>query len=202
MILTNGANSLTRGGDTVTIGGRAYPVVKIGNQLWMAENLDWKFTGCVIGASGTSTSEPRGNYYNNDETTYGVNGNKYGLLYNWLAATQINSLLTDGWKVPTNTDFTTLKNFVSNDSSKLKATSIWSPVGTDDYKFSAVPNGNYSANDSTFSNIGIGCDYWSQDSYNSNRAYDMYLRNANNNVNQSNDRKDDLYAIRLVKDAT
>lgn len=187
---------------SVKIGGRRYPVVKIGNQLWMAENLDWKADGIVIGASGSSSSEPRGNYYNNDEATYGINGNKYGLLYNWLAAGLIDGLLTDGWRVPTNSDFSTLKSFVDNDASKLKSTSAWSPVGTDDFGFNAVPSGHYSSNASEFSNISTGCDFWSSSSYSSSRSYDMYLRNANNNVNQSNDYKADLYSIRLVKDAT
>ena len=68
---------------TVNIGGRDYPYVQIGNQLWLAENLDWKFDGCTIGTNSLSTIEMLGNYYNNDENTYGVNGNKYGLLYNY-----------------------------------------------------------------------------------------------------------------------
>lgn len=186
----------------IEIGGMIYPVVRIGTLLWTAKNLDWKFNGCIIGASGSSYSEPRGNYYNNDENTYGENGYKYGLLYNWVAATQIDSLLTDGWRVSTNTDFTTLKSYLENDASKIKSTSVWSPIGTDDFGFNAVPSGHYSYNSSEFSSIFTGCDFWSSTSYSSDRAYDMYLRNGNNSVNQSNDYKADLYSIRLVKDAT
>ena len=59
---------LKRAGDTntVTIGGRAYPTVKIGNQIWMAENLDWKFevNGIQIPIGGGSVN------------TYGWNGQR------------------------------------------------------------------------------------------------------------------------------
>jgi hypothetical protein len=41
---------------SVKIGGRKYPVVKIGNQLWMAENLDWKFNGCDIAPAGSPST--------------------------------------------------------------------------------------------------------------------------------------------------
>lgn len=90
------------GGTDCTIGGRTYPFVQIGEQLWTTENLDFKFEGCVIGG-GLTTSSPAANYYNNDENTYGINGNKYGLLYNYNAAVYLNNsgLLPNGWHVPT-----------------------------------------------------------------------------------------------------
>ena len=109
MILTHGANSLPRGdgGMTVTIGGREYPIVKIGNQLWMAENLDYAWEGLFVGAD-YSSSEPRASYFNNDETTYGAGGLKYGLLYNWRAEQNLtenrSTLLPTGWHVPSNSE--------------------------------------------------------------------------------------------------
>lgn len=59
MILTqHGINSIPLGGGDepteVEIGGKTYPVVKIGNQYWMAENLDYQFDGCAI----APTSKP------------------------------------------------------------------------------------------------------------------------------------------------
>ena len=68
-------------GPSVVIGGREYPVVQIGNQLWLAENLDWRWEGLTVGGQWQRET-PGAWYYNNDEATYGVNGNKYGLLYN------------------------------------------------------------------------------------------------------------------------
>ena len=64
----------------VVIGGREYKTVTIGDQTWLAENLDFKFDGLAIGEH--YTDGPAAAYYDNDEATYGVNGNKYGLLYN------------------------------------------------------------------------------------------------------------------------
>ena len=108
MILTHGANSLERGGgDFVEIGGRKYPVVKIGNQLWIAHNLDWAWEGLVVGSS-TSSSQQRANYFNNDESTYGWNGRKYGLLYNSPAIAYLDTILSDGWRTATSTDWDTL----------------------------------------------------------------------------------------------
>lgn len=133
---------------SVKIGGRRYPVVKIGNQLWMAENLDYKFEGCVIGST-SSPSSPRGNYYNNDETTYGVNGNRYGLLYNKpavdLLETNKATLLPDNWHVPSIDEINNLVNTVGGSSiagEKLKSSTGWSEGnGTNEYGFSFFPAG-------------------------------------------------------------
>lgn len=91
------------------IGGRVYKTVVIGNQEWLAENLDYKFDGLVVGETEDNTV-PNARYYNDDEATYGVNGKNYGLLYNWYAAKYLDDhkdeLLPEGWHVPTGTVIT------------------------------------------------------------------------------------------------
>lgn len=61
MILTHGANSISRGNQNqVEIGGRLYPYVQIGNQLWLAENLELDITGSIKNAEHPEF----GRYYN------------------------------------------------------------------------------------------------------------------------------------------
>lgn len=89
------------------LGGKSYPVVTIGNLKWIAHNLDYIDENIVIGSS-TSTTENRGNYFNDDENIYGWNGRKYGLLYNTSSIEYIDSILTDGWRTATSTDWDNL----------------------------------------------------------------------------------------------
>ena len=151
---------------TVTIGGREYVVVTIGNQQWMAENLDYKFSGCAIG-EGISASEPRANYYQNNEATYGDNGNRYGLLYNWIAVnyleTHKDELLPSGWHVPSKTEWDTLIAEVGGASvagTKLKSTTGWSSGNGDGtYGFDAYPAGQRNKN-SSFMDVGYNAYFW------------------------------------------
>jgi len=128
------------------IGGRKYNYVQIGNQLWMAENLAYEFDGCTIGES-ISTTECRANYYENNKATYGSNG----LYYNYTATLYLeankDTLLPDGWHVPSASDVDTLISYAGGANvagKKLKATTGWRydyAQGTDDYGFSAKPCG-------------------------------------------------------------
>ena len=68
---------------SVEIGGRTYKTTKIGNQTWLAENLDLKIEGFTPGV--WDTTKPSFMYQNNDENTYGWNGLKCGLLY-WVCS--------------------------------------------------------------------------------------------------------------------
>ena len=141
----------------VVIGGRTYPTVKIGNQMWMAENLDYAWNGLIINDTG-SASEPRAYYYNRgSKDTYGIDGTyKCGLLYNHPAVVHLHnnmgSLLPAGWDVPTESDWQTLLDAVGGASaalSKLKAKPAsvsteypqqsWG--GTDNYGFNVLPAG-------------------------------------------------------------
>lgn len=208
MILTqHGINSLPVGGDdySVTIGGRDYPVVKIGNQLWLAENLDWKFSGLIVGASGTSYSELRGNYYNNDEPTYGSAGNRYGILYNWPAVNYLatNSMLPPEWRVPTIQDYDVLATAVGGNSvagTKLKSSTGWSSgAGTDDYGFSARPAGDVAYG--SFNFVGTKAFFWTITGDSGNYAYNKYFENYAL-MQQSSQRRDFQFSLRLVKDVT
>ena len=211
-ILDNTANYSDKGLGTVTfytpasnnIGGRVYNTVIIGGKEWMAENLDFKFSGLSVGQSGTSSSEPRANYYQNNESTYGADGNKYGLLYNWIAVKYLEdnkSLLIPGWHVPTTAVWDALATAdggTSTAGTKLKSTSGWydGGNGTDDYGFSGFPAGFYNG---SFSVLGTGSVFWMPTKYNNNNAYTRHLGTGTDLL--SGDRSiSNQYSVRLVKD--
>ena len=115
-----------------------YNTVKIGSQCWMKQNLVAKKYDNVptygsgsgtsiefkVGSSYTSLTTPYGYYPNNSQS----NTNAYGNLYNWAAATgygvnnnpsgtnmvtsqgKVQGICPRGWHIPTQTEFTTLKN--------------------------------------------------------------------------------------------
>ena len=61
--------------------GQTYRTVKIGTQTWMAENLNYAYTGVPYNYSG-NTFDSTSWYYDND-ASYST---KYGRLYTWAAA--------------------------------------------------------------------------------------------------------------------
>lgn len=132
------------------IGGRMYKVVKIGSLYWMAENLDYNFSGLTSPATDDSETDPVANYYDGDSATYGSNG----LLYNGAAVMYLQDhraeLGLGGWRVPTTDDFNALFTAVggaSTAATKLKSANGWDSgyEGTDDYGFAALGAGNFTA---------------------------------------------------------
>lgn len=91
-----------------------YPVVEIGSQFWMAENLKTtKFNdGSFIAYPGNNIIEWNSNisgayaWYDNDPGKY---KNKYGALYNWYAVNSAN-LCPSGWHVPTFDEWKVLRD--------------------------------------------------------------------------------------------
>ena len=192
---------LTPGEDE--IGGNTYRTVTIGSQTWLAENLDFKFSGCNIGGSGTP-STPNAWYYNNNEATYGWKGKKYGLLYNWYAVKLLNdnrSTLIPGWHVPSTTEWDALANAVGGKSTAgtvLKSTTDWtSGAGTDVYGFTALPSGYYYGN---FDYLGSYACFWTSTENDSNFA--SYRRLATGtSLEPINLNKTYGCSVRLVKDS-
>ena len=220
MILTHGANSISRGGshqNEIEIGGRWYPYVQIGNQLWLAENLDYKFevngSPLPIGSDiWTMPSIPSAWYYDNNEATYGIDGTyRCGLLYNGYATKYLNNnratLLPEGWHVPSFDEWNTLISQVGGSSiagAKLKSinnsiTSDWPSNwnGTDDYGFSGLPSGMVSG---AFYHIGYDEYLWTNTTgIIPNTLYGIVLSSADSPSIYNAQTLDAAFSIRLVK---
>jgi len=102
--------------DTVKdIDGNTYKTVKIGEQVWMAENLKTtKYrngTPIIYGADYQTWFDNRtGAYawYDNDISWK----DSYGALYNWHAVNNTNGLCPTGWHVPSDAEWTQLVDYV------------------------------------------------------------------------------------------
>ena len=169
--------SLTLNADAVASGlvtdinGNVYPTVNIGSQTWMQKNLNvskYK-NGDVLPQVTDATQWANLTtgawcWYNNDSSTYGAT---YGKLYNWYAVNDSRGLAPDGWRVPSESEWNVLVNYLGGDSlagCKMKSTSLWySPnyCATNSSGFSALPSGIRAGNDGSFGNI-LGYNYiWS-----------------------------------------
>lgn len=190
----------------VTIGGRTYPTVKIGNQIWMAENLDLKWEGLPIGSSVSSSH--RANYYNNDEATYGWNGHKCGLLYNSASLSELTGLLSDGWHIPSVSEWNELIASTQDTSNAALLVSngnlSWAPswTGSNMFGFNMIPSGQR-YDSGTFWGSGVNAMFWT----NSNRS--AIYRNYTSSTSTLDSKFSTLevstnaqYSIRLVKDAS
>ena len=140
---------------TDTRDGQHYKIVKIGNQWWMAENLNY-YT-----QSGSW-------YYNNDSTTY---SKPYGRLYLWNTVmvghassnsnpSNVQGISPSGWHIPSVGEWKQLESYLSEFNyagNELKETGTvhWKPsnTGTNTAMFNAVPAGTVYNNGNSFANI-------------------------------------------------
>lgn len=189
----------------VEIGGKKYPVVTIGSQKWIAENLDLTFVSLIIGQSGVSDTQPKANYYNNDEQTNGYNGKKYNLLYNWIAVNYINTnktTLCNGFRVPTVSDYNELANYCGGANiagKKLKSKIDWLNIpGIDEYKFNGLPAGHY---DGTFHSLGVSCNFWTIDQESSTHGRNVNMSgNSDELTIYGTPHKRHQMSLRLIKE--
>jgi uncharacterized protein (TIGR02145 family) len=98
--------------------GNVYKTVKIGKQVWMAENLrTTRFNdGSAIpqvmdGHEWENLASPGYCYYNNTSDSALIK--KYGALYNWFTV-KTGKLAPAGWRVPTDKDWNILQNYLIN----------------------------------------------------------------------------------------
>jgi uncharacterized protein (TIGR02145 family) len=148
--------------------GNVYKYVKIGNQIWMAENL--KYLPSVSEPGIISVESPCYNVYDYNGTSLaGAKGSfnygAYGVLYNWTAA---KAACPAGWHLPTIEEWIQLANYLGGKSvagSKLKETHIthWRESYTNvtnETGFTALPGG-FRDFDGTFKSTGYRGYWWS-----------------------------------------
>jgi len=182
-----------------------YKTIQIGDQIWMAENLNYNVKGrsyCYLECMNLES------YDHAYADIIANNCAKYGRLYDWSTAMAFstdfcNSSLCDskvetkhqgicpsGWHIPSVEDWEILIDLVSNSGSlnqrgiKLKATSGWnnygdeSGNGTDDYDFSALPGGVRAYSSTPYNGVGERGYWWSSSESGKDHAQRMSIDNS------------------------
>ncbi|NLA15939.1 MAG: hypothetical protein GX877_05310 [Bacteroidales bacterium] len=125
--------------------GKEYKMVKIGTQIWMAENL--AFMPYVTNLSEEVTTKKQYFVYDYDGGDLAAakateNYETYGALYNWHAAL---TACPDGWHLPTHEEWKQLAGHVKNNvGGRLKAITHWKEPNINANNrsgFSALPGG-------------------------------------------------------------
>ncbi|MDR0516931.1 MAG: fibrobacter succinogenes major paralogous domain-containing protein [Fibromonadaceae bacterium] len=198
-----------RGTFTDTRDGKKYKITKIGEQVWMAENLNYNVNGSKCYGEG-------GLVYNDEsEITLSsseiqANCEKYGRLYNWSTAMKA---CPKGWHLPSNAEWDKLYRYADGDKGTsspyeskmagkyLKATSGWNESGNgeDKFGFSASPGG-HSDSGGNFGNVGYNGTWWSSLEYDSSYACYRDISNYYDGAYWNDFDKSNLYSVRCVRD--
>ena len=150
-------------GDAILYGGEMYPIVQIGEQCWMAKNLN--IGNMISGNTDQLNNNIMEKYCYND---YEANCITYGALYQWDEAMQFNlspgyqGICPTGWHVPTLEEFEILRIQSNNLSANLKAVGqgVGEAAGTNYTGFSALLSGRHGVS-GDFWDLGILTLFWS-----------------------------------------
>ncbi len=175
----------------------SYPVVRIGSQWWMAENLrvarfnNGDSIPLVAGAyEWAEATRAACSYYQMQED----NREKYGYLYNWYVATDPRGVCPAGWRVPTDKDWMAMEATLGMDDDALKQMTAWrgnaegnllkSPFfgGSNTTGFNARGNG-YRHPDGSFKAMGQDIDFWTATAYDNEGREEGILRGLNRSQN-------------------
>ena len=171
-----------------------YKWVRIGQQIWMAENLAYD--------AGYKTWE-----YEDDE----ANVPSMGRLYEWEAAQLVCPV---GWHLPNFYEWEQLATFINNEEGPynkggddwyglgihLKATGGWANDGngTDDFGFKALPGGlRY---DNEYGYIGEFGAWWSATERSDTHAWVRGMTNFEDDFYRYDYPKENAFSIRCIKD--
>jgi uncharacterized protein (TIGR02145 family) len=188
------------------IDGNTYQTIKIGNQIWMAENLKTQHY---------SDGTPIESYaYNNDTTNVRTYGRLYGWAESMRSAKSSNSIPSGvqgaspaGWHIPSNAEWQVLIDNLGGEAiagGKLKeaGTSHWTSSNagaTNESKFTLLPAGWFDFT-GEFRRIG---EWVFMRTSTSPGSYSVYARVFKSNLTSASSgdlHPDDAIPIRCVKD--
>jgi uncharacterized protein (TIGR02145 family) len=184
---------------------KVYSTVLIGEQCWMAQNLNvgTRINGNV-NQSSNSTIEK---YCYADNAS---NCDIYGGIYSWNEAMQYvttqgaQGICPTGWHLPTDAEWTALTTFLGGTSvagGKLKSENYWSSPNTgatNSSGFTALPGGS-AGTDGSFSLLGTDGYWWSSTQFDATNAWYTYLTYVFADHFRYNDNKELGFSVRCIK---
>jgi uncharacterized protein (TIGR02145 family) len=179
---------------------KTYRTVKIGKQVWMAENLNYAAKGSMCLSNVQELCEA------------------YGRLYDWAMA---KTVCPAGWHLPSDAEWQTLVDFVGNEAgTKLRAANKCpeeeicgdggdcekSIPGTDVFGFAALESGFSTSLDDWYEHGGGF--WWTATEVEANNPYNKGMKNAYNrgmsctgyDVGRNFMEKTNLLSVRCIKD--
>lgn len=198
-------SAITYGSLTDSRDGIIYRTVTLGNQTWMAENLNYGGSDMLTGAC----------YSGVDDNCF-----KYGRLYSWAEAmagqassaaapSGVRGICPEGWHLPSDAEWTTMQTFVDPAGTaigaKLKSTMGWNSSrtvrgsGSDDYGFRALPGGYYSAATDSFYSVKISAGWWTATQNDASATWYRYISNKKGTMSRASV-SNYWFTVRCVKD--
>jgi len=206
------------------IDGNIYKTIKIGSQIWMAENLKVAHyrNGDKIQTGHSDTdwvNLSTGAYavYDNNEN----NADTYGYLYNWYAVDDSRNIAPKGWHIPTDEEWNELEIHLGmsqsvigefgwrdgNIGSQLAGNlSLWSygilksKSTFDESGFTALPSGYRSHHDGDYTEIGTSACFWSSSTQNDDHPLFRLMKNNISDVYRGTQLKNVGFTVRCVRD--
>jgi len=199
--------------------GNTYGTVRIGNQVWMTENL--KVTHYRDGTPITPVTDP-GEWTALTTEAYCIYNNNtsneldtYGALFNWYAVNgdtdgdgvKDEEIAPEGWHVPTDDEWTTLTNHlggagVAGEKLKETGTNHWNSPNTgatNESGFTALPGG-YRTNNGNYYVLGTYGYFWSATESSSSTAWYRILNYGDSDVGRVSQLKRFGFSVRCVRD--
>lgn len=183
-----------------------YKWVKIGKQIWMAENL--AYLPAVSLPSISSKDNPCYYVYGYDLTNVSQakeknSYKKFGVLYNWMAS---GKACPEGWHLPSDDEWLILSDYLGGkyvSGGKMKNVNEWQKPNTGGSNisgFSALPGG-YRYLDGTFRLIGSYGYWWSSTERSGKGGWDIALAYNSAYIGNSDEGlKEAGFSVRCLKD--
>jgi uncharacterized protein (TIGR02145 family) len=189
------------------IDGNVYRTVRIGNQVWMAENLRTtrfrngdKIPGNLSDDQWSSTTSGAQAVYENNSS----NLSTYGRLYNWYAVKDSRGLCPAGWHVPSDAEWTELERSLGGEEvagTAMKSSKRDYPAwdGSNTSGFSGLPGGYRGYASGNFRDQGVSGNWWSSSPFGSHAWYrDLY--SGNSSVHRVSSSAGNGFSVRCVRD--
>ena len=225
-------------GTVTDIDGNVYTTVTIDDTEWMAENLRTTryangddIPGNLDSDDWLDATEGAYAVFPHDDVS-GIDSEEemvdaYGKLYNWFAQDDDRGLCPDGWRVPTDAEWTSLTDYLIDNYSGIHSNNVanrlkdcrqeGSPIGgdcdttehprwdshnshhgTDEFDFSALPAGARIGGNFHFN--GWYGYWWSASAHSDEEAWSRTMMNSSGSVSRGYGNKTNGGAIRCIKD--
>ncbi len=179
--------------------------IGIGNQVWMAENLDVTIYNDNTPIPLVSNSSEWNNsttpaycWYNND-----IDNKDKGALYNWYTV-NTKKLCPKNWHVPTDADWTKLTDYLGGENvagGKIKFPDAWqilNPPATGESDFNAIPSGERA--NGNFMNINGYAYWWTSIQNPSDLILRRSIHYSHNEVFRGESPENTGYSVRCIID--